>query len=103
MSIVQGDSMWSANEAVEKHTAHTEWALSLKEGDRVLTNYNEDIWEHHWTLEELQDWQEVTIEKVWRANDCESGVLVMFKEYPGTEELEHKFDSQWIKPLGETK
>ena len=86
-----------------KFKSHTEWALTLQPGDRVLTNYNEGIWKYDWILEELDDWQKVTIDKVWRSTNCESGVLVMFKEYPATTEGEHEFDSQWIRPLGETK
>lgn len=91
---------------IEDAIAHQEWTLSLRPGDKVLTNYkecqpNEEIPEYLWDIEGGLVWQEVTVSKVQKSDQCVSGLSVNFQECPQT--WEYEFDSCWIKPLEGTE
>lgn len=80
---------------------HAEWALCLKPGDKVLTNWSSIFPEYAselpWQINDPEDWAEVTIRRSWRDKHCGSGVLVSLKELPDCRE--YNLDSYWIKPL----
>lgn len=74
-----------------------QWALSLQPGDKVLTNWDDKYpSDDSMLLEDLVDWNEVTVAAVKPSEECQSGVVVSLAEYPKEDDW---FDIAWIKPL----
>lgn len=84
---------------------HGEWALSLQPGTKVLTKWDDRTpmyaSDTPWAFKDSDDWHEATIRRTWESIHCSSGVLVSLQEHP--DEWEYHLDSEWIRPLEETK